>query len=856
MPTVLAVSTESDRVIAGEEARIADDTSFLKLGNWKMLLGKSNAELQTEMATNSDLANILRRANLFELAKGYFEAMLKQTLGSEPEILENPQTIIGIPPAASEDQVKWRKNYKRQIERIFHELGYPKPKFWPEPFAVFQYHLNRVEIRDVGTRQNVLIIDIGGGTTNVCLVQTTLHGRLARGGVNHVPHGVRSAEVGGATLDACIAAELGLDGSISHVANEIKSAKEALSATQAEWSGNNLSNTVEFESDGQSIELSAGVIKSVFVAKVWPAVDATLDECLEEIGGKEIQVDRVHIVILAGGTCQLGLVQELVKEKLARHSRFAEAKYLVSSDYRNAVAHGLAIEAAANSRHHEMMPSRVSAYLQEDLKFECGHKNDDLYKPPKLRGSYASQGDLSNGILLKAPKQIGVMLHKPRTWDFQLKQNTREFFYRFSKCTDDEETEVLLDNWKRIARTSDERPGRKMDLTMTLQDDGFAKLSVVTSGDLTCELDPIDLHDLSELQGDTFFALDFGTDNTQVAYVNIKDPDLLEPLPTSYAWDPRAEKRARDLVTRVESVLGPSIERARKIKALNDRQITDYVYHSNRIEGSLLDRGDTQRVLDGSHDTIREPPAAIVGTIEGIGIIDERGEIKSAPMVIKDTLAAVNLRDAFQFVEDLSHDGQPFSAVVLRQIHGLVMKGVTSASPGEFRKENVTISQTTFVPPDFVQVDHLSGDMVERMSSVEFTRLPPLIQAVEIHARFVSIHPFADGNGRVARLLANYLMWQHDLPGILLPWENRDRYYDALEECNSKEPGQWGNLNDLINLFCDVLDEAVEQLADYEVEGDEVSVDSTVVDAHEDDSEFGRLITELKGSGRTTRLNF
>ena len=123
---------------------------------------------------------------------------------------------------------------------------------------------------------------------------------------------------------------------------------------------------------------------------------------------------------------------------------------------------------------------------------------------------------------------------------------------------------------------------------------------------------------------------------------------------------------------RVEDVLGPANERAPKIKGLNEEAIADYVYHSNRIEGSLLDRGATKRVLDVSNDTLRQTPASIVGEISKLGIIDEHGQIKSAPRVIRDTLAAVNLRDAFQFVEELSRDSQPFSTVALRQMHDLV----------------------------------------------------------------------------------------------------------------------------------------------------------------------------------------
>ena len=855
--TVIAIPINGGDILIGEAANHADEQSYLKLANWKMLLGKSAAELETEKTTNPELARVLRKMTLDEVASSYFRIMLEQTLGSEPELREKPQTIIGVPPSSSSDQLKWRQTYRRRLERIFKDLGYPKPRFWPEPFAVFQYHLNLVEIRDTGSRQNVFIIDIGGATTNVCLIQTTQHGRLARGGLNHVPHGVKSTDVGGVTLDSSIADQLALTGPSGQILRHVKAAKELLSTSQTEWSHADLAREVEFDWNGEPIALSASLVKRVFVDNVWPAIAATLDESLEEVDAKGLPVDQVHIVILAGGTCQMGLVQELVQHKLRKSPRFATARFLVSADYRRAVAHGLAIEAAANSRHHEMMPSRVSAYLQEDLAFECGHNGNDLYKPPKLRGEYASQGDLKSGVLLKAPKEIGLMLNKPRTWDFRLKQNTRELFYRFSKLSGENDIDVLLSSWQRISRSKDTKPGRQLALTMTLQEDGFAKLAVDTTEDLSYELEPIDLHDLSELVGDTFFAVDFGTDNTQIAYVNVKDPDLLEPLPSSYIADPRAERRSRDLVKRLELVLGPQAQRKARITQLNDNAIAEYVYHSNRIEGSLLDRGDTQSVLDGSSSTERQNADSILEQLGKLAIIDAQGQIVSAPMLVKDKLAAVNLRDAFQFVQRLAEDAlQPFNAVALRQIHQLVMKGEKAATPGRFRQENVAISQTTFVPPDFLQVDALCNSMFDRFSSSSFNDLSPIGQAVEAHARFVSIHPFADGNGRVARLLANYFMWREELPGFLLPWENRERYYDALEECNSKEPGLWGNLTDLTNLFCDVLEGTVEQLEESDAEASDPGDGTAVVDQNQGDSEFGRLIADLKGSGKARPLNF
>jgi fido (protein-threonine AMPylation protein) len=198
----------------------------------------------------------------------------------------------------------------------------------------------------------------------------------------------------------------------------------------------------------------------------------------------------------------------------------------------------------------------------------------------------------------------------------------------------------------------------------------------------------------------------------------------------------------------------------------------------------------------------------------------------------------VNLRDAFSLVREWAQDSQfSLTPFFLKQLHGLVTRGDDTAMPGLFRTGPVKIEQTSFVPPDALHVSELVEKMFQDIEAERFKCVAPLIQATEVHARFVSIHPFADGNGRIARLLANYFLWRVELPGILLPWENRDRYYDALEECNSGELINRGNLSDLGMLFCDLFEDVLMELE--ETVNSTTDVDTPIVE------EQGAAVTRM-----------
>ena len=125
----------------------------------------------------------------------------------------------------------------------------------------------------------------------------------------------------------------------------------------------------------------------------------------------------------------------------------------------------------------------------------------------------------------------------------------------------------------------------------------------------------------------------------------------------------------------------------------------------------------------------------------------------------------------------------------IRTISAMVMKNTGSqyntavgnfdCSKGEYRLVGVHAGKRTF--PDYRKVPALMKKLIEYIDSEQEKQDIDVLQlAFEVHFRFVSIHPFADGNGRVARLLMNYILAYYDMPILFVSKSDRLKYIDTL----------------------------------------------------------------------------
>src|SRR3989344_1890532 len=138
------------------------------------------------------------------------------------------------------------------------------------------------------------------------------------------------------------------------------------------------------------------------------------------------------------------------------------------------------------------------------------------------------------------------------------------------------------------------------------------------------------------------------------------------------------------------------------------------------------------------------------------------------------------------------------SLTFLLRIHKLITVGDARANPGQIRTDQRGIKSKNKIvykapPPD--QLNFLLNEFITWFNkAVNNKNLSPVIASALCHFWFVWIHPFCDGNGRVARLLTTFLLLKKGSEGIkyfaLSDYynKNKDSYYDALEKTNKCNP--------------------------------------------------------------------
>lgn len=209
------------------------------------------------------------------------------------------------------------------------------------------------------------------------------------------------------------------------------------------------------------------------------------------------------------------------------------------------------------------------------------------------------------------------------------------------------------------------------------------------------------------------------------------------------------------------------------LKRLHEEMRLLHTYHSNAIEGNTLTLSETKLVLE-----------------EGITIGGKS---------LREHLEAVNNAKAFDLIEEIAKKGKAIDNVTIQQIHEVVTAGILEDA-GKYRTRNVRITGAAKTPPDWSKVPRLMDEFHKKL---EESKRHPVETAAFQHHRLVEIHPFTDGNGRVARLLTNLYLIAKGYPPIVLRTEDRRKYYRCLRSADL------GNLAPFASFMAKAVDESL-----------------------------------------------
>ncbi|MDD5503284.1 MAG: Fic family protein [Candidatus Thermoplasmatota archaeon] len=240
-------------------------------------------------------------------------------------------------------------------------------------------------------------------------------------------------------------------------------------------------------------------------------------------------------------------------------------------------------------------------------------------------------------------------------------------------------------------------------------------------------------------------------------YLGASVPKDAEKRISAFLYEIYSEKWFGDLdkikegYSREQKALPPSAAK-KELESFSVR----FTYDSQRIEGSTLTLRETAQLLEENISPKNKP-------------LQDAKEAEAHQKVFFEMLESkkdLSLNDALYWHKMLFQDTKPDIA-------------------GKIRAHQVMISGSRFVPPSPVEVYPMLTEFF-RWYEKSKGKLHPVEMAALVHLKFVTIHPFADGNGRMSRLMMNFVLNRSGFPMLNVPYENRSGYYTALERAQVK----------------------------------------------------------------------
>ena len=189
----------------------------------------------------------------------------------------------------------------------------------------------------------------------------------------------------------------------------------------------------------------------------------------------------------------------------------------------------------------------------------------------------------------------------------------------------------------------------------------------------------------------------------------------------------------------------------------------DDVHNSTAIEGNTMTRAQVEDLVDRGRASAR-----LVENLEVKGYADAAGWVYRHALDYPNVPVSV-VSEAHKLAVKLAWDLEP---------------PATRDEPGAWRKTAVAVHSVKVSLPAAIGAELAAWSA----STGKAAGVHPVVHAAIHHAWFERIHPFADGNGRVGRLLLNFMLIQQGYPPAVILKAQRPRYLRALEQADEGNP--------------------------------------------------------------------
>ncbi len=183
----------------------------------------------------------------------------------------------------------------------------------------------------------------------------------------------------------------------------------------------------------------------------------------------------------------------------------------------------------------------------------------------------------------------------------------------------------------------------------------------------------------------------------------------------------------------------------------------DLTYTSNAIEGNTLTLRETAEVIEHGLTVGGKP--------------------------LRDHLEAVDHYSAVLWMRELAQKRTPVDETTVREMHRRIVSRSQPEIGGIYSTLPRRIAGSPVVFPNAAKIPSLMKEYGEWLANIA----PEPASSFDAHFRLVAIHPFADGNGRTARLLMNLLLLREGYPPVAVRPEDRKIYLNTLEQASMRD---------------------------------------------------------------------